>query len=226
VKKATVKSAELDARTIPIKDLVPTYARETNPNRMSDEQFASLVALIKAEGFMQSILVSPIPGSRGKFKILDGHHRFWACQEAGRGAVLAVIKPASESLGAAVGLGLNYIRGELDLSVSGLVMQQVMEDTSWTVDQLSLLTGFPQSEIDALTAQAHSDADEMLEDVSAAMPEGDEELEGSAKPYVLEIEFSDRALYQLARRKLRKAGGSSKDLAVGLLAVLGEDGDA
>jgi ParB/RepB/Spo0J family partition protein len=224
-KKAAEAAPNLAAQMIPMGDLIPTYTRDTNPNKMSDTEFTALTALIKAEGFMQSILVSPIQGKRGKFKIVDGHHRFWACQQAEKTEILAVVKPASEALAAALGLGLNRIRGELDLSLSGMVMQHVMEDTSWTVDQLALLTGFPQSEIDALTQQAHNDADEMLEEVSAAMPEEEAELEGSEKPYVLEISFADRALYQLARRKLRKAAGASKDLAKGLLAVLGEDND-
>lgn len=217
------RGAALDAKVISLKDLVPTYTRETNPNRMSEAEFNALTSLIKAEGFMQSILVSPMPGKRGKYRILDGHHRYWACQQAQKTEILAVVKPASAALGAALGLGLNRIRGELDLGVSGLVMQQVMEDSDWTTDQMALLTGFSQSEIDALTTQAHNDADEMLEDVSTGLPE--DEPEASAKPYVLEIEFSEKDLYQLARRKLRKAAGASKDLAKGLLAVLGEDAD-
>ena len=218
------RAETLDAKLIPLSDLVPTYSRETNPNRMSEAEFHALTNLIKSEGFMQSILVSPIAGKKGKYRILDGHHRYWACQQVQKTEILAVIKPASEMLGAALGLGLNRIRGELDLTVSGSVIQQVMEDSQWTVDQLALLTGFSQSEINALTAQAHNDADEMLEDVSKAPPE--DEPEEAPKPYVLEIEFAEKDLYQLARRRLRKAGGASKDLAKGLLAVLGESSDA
>lgn len=218
-------AAELAAQMIPLENLIPTYTKETNPNKMADAEFTALAALIKAEGFMQSILVSPVEGKRGKFKIIDGHHRYWACQQAQKEEILAVIKPASAALASALGLGLNRIRGDLDLSMSGAVMQSVMESTAWNVDQISLLTGFSQSEIDALTQQAHDGADELLEDVSAASPEEENDLEGAEKPYVLEISFSDRALYQLARRKLRKAAGASKDLSKGLLAVLGEDSD-
>lgn len=214
----------LAAQMIPLEDLIPTYTKETNPNKMTDAEFTALTALIKAEGFMQSILVTP-DSKRGKFKIIDGHHRYWACQQAQKTEILAVVKPASAALASALGLGLNRIRGDLDLSMSGLVMQGVMETTSWTADQMALLTGFSQSEIDALTQQAHDGADELLEEVSAALPEDEAELEGAEKPYVLEISFSDRAMYQLARRKLRKAAGASKDLSKGLLAVLGEDSD-
>lgn len=220
------KSTEVSAQTIKLSDLVPTYTKDTNPNKMSDAEFAALSSLIKAEGFMQSILVSPIDGKRGKFKIVDGHHRYWACQEVGKTEILAVVKPASAALASALGLGLNRIRGDLDLGMAGAVMQDVMSTTAWTVDQLALLTGFPQSEIDALTQEAHDNADEMLEDVGSALPEEENDLEGAAeKPYVLEIAFADRASYQLARRKLRKAAGASKDLSKGLLAVLGEDSD-
>jgi len=231
--KAAVKRAPSDPKpaapdgemiTVSMDDIVPTFTKDTNPNRMSDQEFGSLVLFMKEEGAIQTVLVTRSK-KKGKYDLIDGHHRFWAAQQIGRKSLPAIVSEASINKAKAIGIGLNRIRGELDLSVSGDVMISIMEATKWTSDQLSLLTGFSSDEIEALTERAIHDSDEVLEEVSLNPVDDDDPAETNTKPYVLEITFADKATYQLCRKKLRKAAGPGRDLAKGLLTVLGEDAD-
>lgn len=215
----------VEHKRVKLSALVPTYTRDSNPNRMSTHELSALVALIKAEGFLQPILVTPVKGKKGMYSIIDGHHRYWACEEAGKEEIDVVVKPASGPLAASLGIGMNHIRGELDLSASGRILQDAILKASWSIDQAALLSGFTQSELEAITTDTLESSDELLEDVDSANIELEDAGSGAAKPFVLEIAFTDKDQYRLARRKLRKASGATKNLAVGLMAVLGEDAD-
>ncbi len=216
---------------IKLEDIEPTYTQETNPNRMSDADFSSLVALMREEGSVQTVLVRPKPPAKkggkptGKYLLTDGHHRYWAAQQLGIAKLPCLIADKMSTPKAhAIGIGINNLRGSVNLSAASDLMTSIMEETGWTVPQMALLTGFSTADIEAIAKQTGEDLEEILEEVGEAAG-GDEEIhiDGATKPFVLEITFTKKEDYKLAKRKLKKAAGKGGDLAAGLMAVLGEE---
>lgn len=200
---------------IDLKNLIPKYAtQEENPNRMSDERYRALVAIIAEVGFSQPIIVRKAKG--GKFEIIDGHHRRLVALELGIASIPSVIIDATDTIASALSVGLNHIRGDTNLSVAADLMR-VLSD-SIEAEMIAVLTGFSLSEVEALvsTPTAATDLADMVS-VSEPMDEREE------KPHVLEVRFTSVELYRTVRRKLKKAAGKGGDLAKGLLTVLGID---
>lgn len=222
---STKKQNIAEIQVVNIDSLVPRYADpETNPNRMEAEKYDLLVRAIQQEGFLQPILVTAVEGEKGKWRIEDGHHRWWAAKQTGMKEVSVCIKKMDADLLQAgqamlIGIGMNRLRGELDLSVATDIIREVQEALSLTIPDVSVLTGFTEDELSTLLA-TQSDPEEILEEGAGAV--ADVEVE-DGKTYLLEINFSDRDEFKLAKRKLRKLGKG--DLAVGLLVALGEEGD-
>ena len=201
---------------VSIKKLVPRYTRESDPNKMTDEEFTALCQLMKEVGCVQSLTVAPDLGD-GNHEIIDGHHRFWAAQQVGLKTLPVEVATVDDERAKALGLGLNKIRGNPDLQIATEILRELDGDLGR--EEMALLTGYAPDEINDLlattTAADMGDADQTgdLEDGAAdALP----------APFVLEISFRDKATYQKARRLLRKAAGETKDLAIGLLNALGE----
>lgn len=205
--------------SVRLDQLEPTYkTREENPNKMPDSLFDLLVQSIEHDDFLQPILVRLLPSK--KYKIVDGHHRYWAAEKAGLKSIDAVLLKAKQHKGVAIGIGMNKRRGDLDLTMVSDSLKEIAEKTKWNHDELALLTGFTQSEIADLVETSKPDVEELMEEVGSAPPEESEEP--PSKPYVLEVKFETKEQYQLAKRKLRKAAGKAKDLGIGLLNVLGD----
>lgn len=212
-----------ETRVVSIDDLVPRYAdAETNPNRMEPEKYDLLVRAIQQEGFLQPILVTETDD--GKWRIEDGHHRWWAAKQVGMKTVSVSIKKMDSDLLVAgqamlIGIGMNRLRGELDLAVATDIIREVQEVLALSIPDVSVLTGFTEDELNTLLAD-QTTPEEILEDGAGSVNEVEE---NDSKTYLLEINFTDREQFKLAKRKLRKLGKG--DLSIGLLVALGEEGD-
>lgn len=213
---------------VPIGDLLPRYARrEDNPNKLGEDQFALLCAAIKEEGFLQPILVTELAesGPSGEtYRIEDGHHRWWAAREVGLASISIVLKEAGarafnehEARARLLGIGMNRIRGEVDLTVAAGVIAEVQAVLDLQPMELSMLTGFSTAELDTLLAST-DDVPDLLKEADE-IPETGETDENPV--FVLEINFTDRKAFTRAKKQLRKTGKG--DLAAGLLALLGEE---
>jgi hypothetical protein len=212
---------------INIADLIPTYDRDLgdNPNVMGESDFLSLKAFMKS-GVLQTILVHAEPGKRGKYRIDDGHHRYWAALDEKIDTLPALASKHSSALAKLAGIGMNRLRGDIDLAAAGNVARQVLEETQWTLEQISIPTGLSVAELEALTQEASDGADDVLEDLGSTAAMGEDEGATNDKPFVLEISFTNRDDYKFARRALKKAAGKGGDLARGLLTIVGKDEDA
>lgn len=207
---------------VKVSDLVPTYATpEENPNKMEPERFTLLHASIAAKGAVQTILVTPIDG--GKYRIVDGHHRYWAAKLAALFELPAIVHvfTGGEAEERAARIAMNRLRGDLDLTQCAELLKEIVMDTGWSTDEMSQMTGFTDDEVESLLAKAKTSLEDLQGADVGKMP--DDTAAPADKPFVLEIAFSNREDYKLCRKKLRKAAGPSKDLAQGLLAVLGEE---
>src|SRR6516162_3012530 len=167
-----------------------------NPNKMDDEHFKLLVESMRVNGFLQPILVSP--NEDKTYTIADGHHRARAAREIGMVSIPALLKPLDPKRDLkAVQVGMNKLRGELDLSKVATVMMDLTNDGT-PIDYLSITTGFTPDEISDLLDSVRGTTEE---DILASAPITHEE-EKPIKPFVLEIEFSTREEMQETRRVL------------------------
>jgi ParB/RepB/Spo0J family partition protein len=209
-------TARTGQRTVKVDCIEPTYLdRESNPNKMEPERYDLLVKAMKRYGCLQPILVEP--GSKvGFFKIIDGHHRFWASIDAGLKEILIVNAEDLGDKSIGIALAMNRLRGDLDLTRVADELKSIAIDTDWSMEIISVTTGFTQGEIESLLERTKLAIDERPESSPEPTPEA------NVNPFVLEISFPDKTAYVLCKKKLKKAAGKGKELYVGLLNVMGE----
>jgi ParB-like nuclease domain len=195
-------------RNIPIDQLV---AAPVNANKMAPEVYERLVAAMKRLGqLLQPPLVRSAFDRPGCYEIIDGHHRVQAARDAGLLSLLCVVcDDLSNEEVRMLALGMNRVRGEIDLSIASTVLIGMPDYV--TRDVLDL-AGFSDDELTAL-----------LEAGSPDEPEPAMEPDPTPAPgakLVLELEFSDASLMKRARRGLRRAAGKGGTLAQGVINLL------
>ena len=191
--------------------------RERNPNRMPAEQFALLVAAIKQIGqCLQPVLVRE--RADGVLEIVDGAHRVRASKEAGLETVPAVIVKTDEEVAAALQLGMNRMRGEVDLADAAAELERLFA-TGWSDFSMA---GFAAEDAISLVASLREEnPDDVLAGADMSQPE--DVLEPKRGELALEITgFETASELRKVKRFLRKAGGG--DLRRGLLKTIGEEG--
>ncbi len=191
-----------------------------NTNVMDEVDYRQLVANIKEVGFLQPILVVDGP-SDGTYQIVDGHHRARAAKEAGLETVLAVMWDGSEEMRIAVSLGMNRLRGDVDLARAAAAIHTLVEQ-GWDEEALKL-TGFDDKELKALLEATSSKDDISLDDVGNLFSGTDLEPEDDEKPprpFILELTFSNGTALKKVKKALKKAA-PGLELSDGLLVVLG-----
>jgi ParB-like chromosome segregation protein Spo0J len=193
---------------------------QDNPNVMDGQTFELLLEAISKVGFLQPVLVKP--DSNGGFVIVDGVHRYKAAKKLGMDEIPCVIADTvTDKNSAAVQIGMNRMRGELDLSV---VSAQIAElnDSGWSIDQLTI-TGFSSEELDELVKAARQSAEDIM--ASTTLTEEDAEEEQDAKEkreFSLELTFSSKQDLNTVKKALRKAAGKDGCLGDGLLSILAQ----
>lgn len=225
--------------SIPIDRLVDP---PDNPNRMDVEKRDLLEQAISGLGFVQPVLARPLTDDNepielpaqgsctvaefrqaveatmrlaAKFVIIDGVHRVQAAKAVGMTEVPCCLVGIGAEEARIAQIGMNRLRGELDLSAVAHTLATLHAD-GWSVEDLSL-TGFTTSEIDSLL-KTTEDASADITPEMGAVPNDDD---SPVKPFVLELTFATRAELARAKRALRKAGGGKgADLAVGLLRLV------
>jgi hypothetical protein len=191
---------------------------DENPNHMSEENYAALVASIRADGFLQPILVCPSK-RKGWFDICDGHHRVKAAREAGLVTIDAVCTEVAELKGAALGIGMNRRRGELDLAEVAREAHKLVE-AGWTMADMVLSTGFDAEELDALLKTSQPEQDDIMGGTIG--PIGGDEDEPEVGAYHLDLVFDTKADLARARAALKRRTPPRCDLSGGLLVLIGE----
>lgn len=183
-----------------------------NPNVMEQERFALLVEAVKKIGFVQPILVRPLGG--GLHEVVDGHHRLRAAREVGMPKVPCVIKDGTDADTAkAVQIGMNRLRGELNLTDVGVQISELAK-AGWPIDDLTL-TGFTTDEIKDLLDSVAQDQDDLVQGAMASVNST------ATEKHVLEVVFAEEEDMVRVRRKLKKLGEG--DMAAALLDLLKED---
>ena len=189
---------------------------KSNTNVMSEEQYALLVKAIGRVGFLQPVLVRPI--GEGLYEVVDGVHRVKAATDLGIEIVPCVVKDASDADATAIQIGMNRMRGEVDLgraatAVAGLV------DEGWSFDQLTI-TGFSAEELDDLVRSVRASTEDILNGSAAGLPESGDEAAEPGTVFTLEVPFDCKADMQRAKRALRKLAGKGNALGIGLMHLI------
>lgn len=186
-----------------------------NPNSMDAQQLEMLGHAIKKVGFLQPALVRQLPA--GRYEIIDGHHRIKAARELGYTDIPCVVLDNSDDAKAvALRIGMNRLRGELNLAAVARELDKLVE-AGWGTDDLGL-TGFNPDEVEDLLESLNLQAED---DVLGQKIDGPEADDAPPDPFVLEITFADRDTFKRAKAGLKRAAGSG-DLSKGLMRLLGE----
>jgi len=185
-----------------------------NANKMPPARYKLLVESIRKIGFVQHALVLDL--GDGWWEIVDGHNRARALRELGEVAMPSIVLRGGEDP-RVVALALNRIRGETDLAVAALVIEELLSES---FDRAALaITAFSDKEIDELVAAVKSPDEPDLADVAGAeIPE--EVGAPAARPYLLDLTFRNKGDLAAARKALKKASGRGGDLADGLLRLV------
>lgn len=189
-----------------------------NANRMDDVRWVKLREAIKADGFLQPVLVRELAG--GKYEIVDGHHRTRAARELGLSHLPAIVFDASvkNAEAARIAIAMNRLRGELRLGEVAEIFAQLLDD-GMEVEQL-IATGFSADEVDALISAANDTGEEISASMTAVEPRDDDEV---IKPWLLEVPFGSKSDLDKVKRAVKRAAGKGGDLALGLLRLCGEE---
>jgi hypothetical protein len=189
---------------------------------MEPERFDLLVNAIKHEGFLQPVLVRPLAGQVPYlYEMIDGHHRLDACDSLGLPDILAVVAEATDAEALALQVGLNKLRGELDLLLCSQQLALLVEEYQWTPDDLTL-SGFTLEECRAALELAAVAGDPESDLLSEPLGMPDPKRKGG-RP-VIDLEFTSREDMLETRKALRKI---NPDLAAAVRFLLGfEDVDS
>lgn len=112
-----------------------------NPNIMTNEQFDSLVADFRENGWIgQPVIVNQ------KFEIIDGYHRWKAATSLGFEKIpVVVFTPTNENHQKIVTIALNAKRGEMNpMKLAALVTEL---NQTYSVEELSTKLGFSVSDL-------------------------------------------------------------------------------
>ncbi len=191
-----------------------------NPNSMTEEKTNQLARNIQQEGFLQPVLVVVVKKKEAvRFEIVDGCHRVEAAKTLGIQNIPAIALPEDypKEKRALLQIGMNRLRGDLDLSKVSETLVRLSAD-----DSLDLaLSGFTDTEIEGfLLSSVEMDPNDLITGGAPLPPETDDE--GTEKVFSVTLEgFESGAQVRKVKAALKKASGSKKDMAHGLLRLLG-----
>lgn len=128
----------LEIEYVPLTDIAPN---RYNPNRMPAEEFELLKRSIDEDGMTQPIIVVENPDEDGKpYRIVDGEHRWLACDEVGLDEIPVVCVPLDEAEARVATLRHNKARGSHDLELEADVLRDLRElgALEWAQDRLGM----------------------------------------------------------------------------------------
>lgn len=113
---------ELAVVAVPIAKL---HANAWNPNRQNEATQRAEVASIDAYGFIDPITVRPHPTLTGEYEIIDGEHRWLACQTLGIDAAPCVVLKLDDAQAKKLTVVMNETRGDADAAALGELLAEL-----------------------------------------------------------------------------------------------------
>ena len=197
-----MRRSSVEVVDLPTKDIEPDPA---NPNTVNDELLDALRADILQRGFVQPVLVRP---HEGRYRIIDGEHRWKVLRDADAETVPCVIDDAGEDDARLRLLTMNRLRGEFVPVRLAKVLAKLAEQMDET--ELRERLGMDEAEYESARAveNAGEDVDERL---AASMMH-----EAQNAPEVLTWKFAagEAEMVEQAIQTQIEAGAESRALAI------------
>ncbi len=102
-------------------------AHPDNPNAMSRMTFRKLVRNIERTGLYEPIVVRPHPKQKGRFQIINGHHRVKALEKLGRKVADCVVWDVDDEQTAVLLATLNRLCGSDELAKKIELLKELKE---------------------------------------------------------------------------------------------------
>lgn len=128
-----------------VKDLIA--GRFQPRTRFTDEQLKELSESIARSGVMQPIIVRPHPEQKGKFEIIAGERRWRASQLAKQTTIPALVRELDDKDALELALVENVQRQDLTAMEEAYGYQRLMDEFSYTQEELSATLGKSRSHI-------------------------------------------------------------------------------
>jgi ParB family chromosome partitioning protein len=132
---------------------LPIEAVQPNPEqprkRFDPELLAQLAASIRAQGIIQPIVVTPVPGAPGgaRYLIVAGERRWRAAQLAGLLEVPVVVRDTDEEQRLELAIVENIQRADLDPIEAARAFQELVAIRGYTQEQLAERVGKDRSTV-------------------------------------------------------------------------------
>ena len=202
------------------------FCPDDNPNRLTPEAFEQLKNAITRLGFVVPVLVVPGGPDGYEYTIVDGHHRTLAMIELGADWYYAIVADDYEDAERLIGrLGLNRIRGSLDLTDVGrdlkVIIDLCQEDADEAISELEAVmgAGFDDDEVRALIdAMEQENAEDIMNDEPDSAPPAGIARGGAKKSITLK--FSSAVDCVRVTEALVAAAGDTEDPADGVMKLL------
>ncbi len=148
IPNASPEREHRDARSSGLRTL-PIEALLANPDqprkRFAEAPLRELAASIDHHGILQPIVVAPVPGSTGEYRIIAGERRWRAAQIAGLQAVPVVIRNSPESEHLELAVIENLQREDLDPIEEARAFRQLLDVLGCTQEELAARIGKDRS---------------------------------------------------------------------------------
>ena len=137
--------APAPGRDLPIEMI---KANPNNPRRnFREDDLEELALSIQEKGLIQPLVVRPLEGFEGHYEIVAGERRWRAAQLARLHEVPVVVRPLSDSEALEIAIIENVQRTDLNPVEEAEGYRRLMDDFSYTQEQLSKVIGKSRSHV-------------------------------------------------------------------------------
>lgn len=164
----SLRHPTLEIQDIPIDSIELDKA---NPNEVPERVMEALRVAITEDGFLQPIVVRPLD-KEGKYRMIDGEHRYLILRDAGVETVPAVIDDTTEDEGRMRLLTLNGLRGRPDPVRQAKVLSYLIDQLG--EDEMRRRLGMEEDDMAAVLALAEIPED-LQDELEERLREEEEE---------------------------------------------------
>jgi len=182
--RPVVSGTRIGPRMVPLDDLIP---HPLNANVMPEELREKLRAHIKRSGRYPFLVVRPHPEQRGKFEILDGHHRVAILRDLGHTEARCDVWNVDDREAKLLLATLNRLEGQdvpirraqlIHELLGGMSLEDLaglLPETDKQLEDLHSLLEFPAEEIAALLEGQAEEEEKVLPRVLSFVVTPDQE---------------------------------------------------
>jgi len=132
-----------EAFYVPLEQLEPS---PLNPNVMTQATLEALVTEIETDGFDEPIIVVKHPTEAGKYRIINGEHRYQVAKILGYPQIPVILKAWDEATQKLKIVRRNILRGDIDSALLASLVSEIEREHSLSAPEISVGMGFANTE--------------------------------------------------------------------------------